>query len=339
MTDFWRNSGYHLLARGEDGYLRVSDDFLRAFLHRPEVHPVEESCPAELRLHAALLAEPRRPVAAREIAAMADADARGSYRLVLNFRDRLLAADTVEQCYAGLFRGEGGIDMPPLLIDHLVHVIARNMLDACDDGFQLRAGELLFREQMVRNIDGAVLLTDAETVELKREQVQGGQISLLQILHDPAALQPLELAVLSADNVGQYRARSERFDFALDLTFGRRGLQSLCRVLERWVGHFLKVEVDIEPLERIDDEQWSWHVGLDSAATALLNDLYQGREVDDDRRGDLLSLFRLSFREGTAMRADVAGRPVYLGLCVGRGDRLRLKPQNLLVNLPIAVAA
>ena len=37
-------------------------------------------------------------------------------------------------------------------------------------------------------------------------------------------------------------------------------------------------------------------------------------------------------------RADVAGKPVYLGLMTDAGGVLRLKPQNLLVNLPLPAA-
>jgi len=36
------------------------------------------------------------------------------------------------------------------------------------------------------------------------------------------------------------------------------------------------------------------------------------------------------------VRADVAGRPVYLGLAMNADGVLRLKPQNLLLNLPLA---
>ena len=36
------------------------------------------------------------------------------------------------------------------------------------------------------------------------------------------------------------------------------------------------------------------------------------------------------------MRADVAGRPVYLGLAMTADRLLRVKPQNLLLNLPLA---
>ena len=49
LPDFWRNSGFHLLERDTAGRLRVTDDFLRAYYLRPEMHPVEESGDAELR--------------------------------------------------------------------------------------------------------------------------------------------------------------------------------------------------------------------------------------------------------------------------------------------------
>jgi hypothetical protein len=35
----------------------------------------------------------------------------------------------------------------------------------------------------------------------------------------------------------------------------------------------------------------------------------------------------------------MAGRPVYLGLCRTADGQVRLKPQNLLVNLPLALPA
>jgi len=53
----------------------------------------------------------------------------------------------------------------------------------------------------------------------------------------------------------------------------------------------------------------------------------------------LLSLFRLEFRDSRVMRPDIAGRPVYLAMAMGEDSRLRLKPQNLLVNLPLAEPA
>jgi hypothetical protein len=95
------------------------------------------------------------------------------------------------------------------------------------------------------------------------------------------------------------------------------------------------VAVSIRPLQQVDDEAWRWHVGLDSEASSLLNDLYEGREVGAGRMQRLVSLFRLDFDDAREMRADVAGKPVYLGLMMNAQGVLKLKPQNLLVSLPL----
>jgi hypothetical protein len=36
------------------------------------------------------------------------------------------------------------------------------------------------------------------------------------------------------------------------------------------------------------------------------------------------------------MRSAIAGRPVYLAMAMDVQQRLKLKPQNLLLNLPLA---
>lgn len=59
----------------------------------------------------------------------------------------------------------------------------------------------------------------------------------------------------------------------------------------------------------------------------------------DERRSRLVSLFRLEFSDPAEMHAEVAGRPVYLGLAHNAEGVLRLKPQNLLLNLPLARAS
>src|ERR1044071_4205545 len=129
MPEFWRNSGFHLLEKDPAGRLRVTDDFLRAYLLRPEVHPVEESDDDERSLHASLMANPRQRVS---LDALGDEDARHNYEVVLRFRDRLLESGTVEGAYLAIFRG-GKVDIPPLFIDQLAHVILRNLLDGCED--------------------------------------------------------------------------------------------------------------------------------------------------------------------------------------------------------------
>jgi hypothetical protein len=50
----------------------------------------------------------------------------------------------------------------------------------------------------------------------------------------------------------------------------------------------------------------------------------------------MLCLFRLQFEEPAVMRPEIAGRPVYLAMAMDAERRLKLKPQNLLLNLPLA---
>ncbi len=335
--DFWLSSGFRLLERDASGHLRVTDAFLRAYWNRPEMQPVAESCADERALRGALLETPRLPVPPDRVMRLADPDARDNYRTVLRLRDRLLASGTLEGAYLALFRG-GAIDIPPLFVDQLVHAILRNILDECVAPIELRAAELLFRAQKVNVVDGAILLADEEIVDSYAET--GGFGSLERLLGDSATpMSAVSLDVLSEANGTAYWPRSDRFDTVLDLTFARPGLDGLCRVLERWVRHFLGLAVRIEPVQAIRDERWAWHVGLDAEATALLNDLYQAQEVDAARMERLLSLFRLSFEDQAVVLPEVAGRPVYLGLAMNAEKVLRLKPQNLLVNLPLRAAA
>lgn len=335
--DFWLSSGFALLRRDARGNLLVTDDFLRAYLARPEMRPVDESCAAEIALHRALQAEPRRPVDASELAALADADARDNYRHLLRFRDHLLAAPSIEACYLALFRARP-IDIPPLFIDQLAHAILRNVLEGAADPLRLRAAELLFRSQKVMLEDGAVMLADEETVDMYA--ATGGFGSLGRLLaENQTPLRSVSLDVLDEAKAALYWERSDRFDMVLDLSFGRAGLDALCRVLEAWVAHLLGVAVRIEPVQSIRDERWAWHFGLDGEATAILNDLYRGAEVEQERLRRLLALFRLSFTDPAPVVPELAGRPVYLGLAMTADRRLRIKPQNLVTNLPLATSA
>ena len=63
---------------------------------------------------------------------------------------------------------------------------------------------------------------------------------------------------------------------------------------------------------------------------------YRGQAVDEDRQARLIGLFRLDFADPADTQADVAGAPVWLGLAMTADGLLRLKPQNLLLNLPLA---
>jgi hypothetical protein len=330
-TDFWRNSGFHLLERNPAGRLQVTDDFLRAYYLRPELHPVEESGERELALHASLMQAPRRPVAEDELSGIEDDDARHNYRVVLRFRDRLLEAGTVEGAYMGHFRGT--VDVPPMFIDQLAHVILRNLLDGTQDALRLRAAEIFFREQKATIQDGHVLLADLETVEMHASGNRYGSIGRL-IVEAQGELGSANLDVLDRANADLYWSRESRHDTVVSLTYGRPALDAFARVLERWIHHFLDLDVKVTPLRQIEEARWGWHVGLDAESTAILNELWAGHEVDAGRMRNIVALFALHFEDPAAMRADIAGRAVYLALSAEDGV-VRMKPQNLLLNLPV----
>ena len=343
MTDFWRNSGFHLVKRDARGHLALTDDFLRAYWNRPEVRPIEESCAAERALHARLLEQPRAAVGDAELAALADPDAVESYRIVAAFRERLIAADTLEAAYLDYFRrppkrSAGEVPVPPLFLDQLAHVILRAILEGERDALRARAGEFFFREQKVTINDGHIMAGDAEVVE--HYATTGGFGDLGRLIADAQTpLRTLELDVLDGSNAALYWTRDEAHDTVLNLNFAGDGLDALCRVLERWVKHFLDVDVSIQPVQKISDERWVWHIGLDAEASALLNDLYDGQKVGEARLARLLSLFRMDFADPQRMRPDIAGRPIYLALAMTESGQLKLKPQNLLVSLPLATQA
>ena len=310
----------------------MTDDYLRAYYLRPEVHPVEESCDAERHLHASLMAAPRRAVADAELEALADADARHNYRVLLKFRDRLLAAGTVEGCYVGLFKGT--VDVPPLFVGQLAHVILRNLLDGCEDPLRLRAAELFFREQKATLQDGHALLADLETVEMHAAGTRYGSIGKL-IVEAQGGLGKVDLDVLDRANAALYWERESRHDTVISLTYGGAALDALCRVIEAWVAHFHGLRVSVKPLRRLEEARWAWHIGLDAEATSILNDLWSGAQVEQGRMRNILALFSFQFDEPAAMRADIAGRTVYLALAASADQEVRMKPQNLLTNLPL----
>jgi hypothetical protein len=258
-----------------------------------------------------------------------------NYRALLRLRDRLLAAGSVEGCYMSLFRG--AVDVPPLFIDQLAHVILRNLLDGCDDPLRLRAAELLFREQKATLQEGHVLLADLETVQMHAAGSRYGGIGQL-IVEAQGSLGKVDLDVLDRANAALYWERESRHDTVISLTYGRAALDALARVIEAWVAHFHAVEVKVEPLRRIEEARWAWHIGLDAESTEILNALWTGEQVDAGRMRNLIALFELRFADPAVTRDSVAGRSVYLALSVDEEQVVRMKPQNLLTNLPLREA-
>jgi len=334
VQDFWRNSGFHLLERDPEGRLAVTDDFLRAYLLRPEIRPVDDSGPGEIALHEALLDDPRREVDAPELEGVEDTDARDNYRILIAFFGRLKRASSLESCYLEIFSGDG-VAVPPLFVDQLAQIIVRNVLEGCEDPLEPRAAELFFREQKASTDDGTVMLADLETVDMHASGGSFGSLGRL-IVESQAPLGTVNLDVLDTENASLYWTRDQRHDLVISMNFGRAANKAFCSVMEKWIRHFFGVGVTIRPLRAIEDRSWAWHIGLDAESTSILNGLWRGEEVEPGTFRRMLALFRLDFEDPAAMRADVAGRPVYLALSMNEEGVVRMKPQNLLLNLPLA---
>ena len=276
---------------------------------------------------------------------------RENYATFLGFRDALLRAGTLEAHYLALVRG-GKVALPPVFLDKMVAAIVARLLDGSADAIEQRAAQLLHRAQRVAIVDGRVLCADREHADRTSESTRE-----LDLVRDfarggaPAAQMP----ILSTANAHAFTTAADPTAYVLDLTHeiandlghgltftmtrAGSGLGALARVLERWIDHFLAVRTTIRPVQRIDDPAWRWHVGLDAEASALLNALYRGETPEAEQLQRLVGLFRLDFVDPLEMRADVAGKPIYLGLAIGEDQSLKLKPQNLLVNLPLTTPA
>jgi hypothetical protein len=326
MKDFWLSCGHHLLDRDERGWLCLTDEFMKAYLARPELVPPSEACGVERALHNALLSDPWRPVAATEIDAIADADARENWQFMIEFRDHLARHNTLEATYATLVRER--VSVPPIFINQLVHLVLRNALDQCDNAYMLRAAELFFRPQRVAIYEGSLLAADLEQIDANVPTV-----SPLATMFGLRAGPDIE--VLSDDNSSSYWDRSDRFDLALDLTAGRRGVAALAAVISRWVKHLLDIDVIVEPVNDPYDVALAWYVGLDADSTKIGDALWKGAEIGEATRARLVSLFRLTFCDPEVVIEHLFGESSHLILSMTPDKILRMKPQNLLTGLPI----
>jgi hypothetical protein len=328
MNDFWISCGHHLLDRDQGGGLLVTDDFLKVYMARPELIPPPEACALERSLHGALLANPRMPVSASDVAAIADADARENWQLLVDFRDHLLRHKTLEAAYAELARNGLG-RFPLLFINQLVHVILRNALDGVTDARVVRAAELFFRPQRVTLHEGSLIAADEETIGGINTAPVSPLVSMLGL---PAEA---EIDVINDANAGSYWARSDQFDMALDLTTGRQGLDSLAEAMRCWIVHVLGIEVTVEALKELREVNLAWYVGLDADGTRIGDMLWHGEEIDEAIMSRTVGLFRLIFRDPAVMLDRVKGEPVYMMLAMTPDKMIRMKPQNLVTGLPI----
>ena len=228
------------------------------------------------------------------------------------------------------------MDVPPLLVHQISQILLRHILKDDATAMHVRIAEMFFRTQKITVLDdGVVMAADEETVERLATQSSFGTLGdLLQ--KGGIKLKSVDLDVLQPELADEYWSRSESFDWAVQLNHGQPALDALCDVMARWIEHFLGVSVRIQTEKDIDDDQWVWHVGLDAQASGVLNALYQGEEVDTEKMERMLCLFSMHFLEPNDMSAQIRGKPVYLAMAMDAENRLKLKPQNLLLNLPLA---
>jgi hypothetical protein len=335
-TEFWKSSGYHLVKRNVDGWLTVTPDLIRAYLTRPEIHPIDESCRNEVATFEALMEDPYLTIAEDRLVAFEDKDAADNYRVVLGFRDVLAKSGTLEGAYLDIMRS-GTITVPPIFIDQIVHIMLRGMLGDITDPVRLRAAELFFREQTINTDDGRVILGDQEIVDMHTGAAGLGTIGQL-LSESNTPIKQIELDVLDDDNSKIYWNRSDQFNTVIDMRFGQPANHAFARVIETWVRHFANIDVRIQPVRSIKDEAWRWHIGLDRDATQLLNALYEGNDITEAEQARLLALYKMEILDQSHVMPDVQGKPIYLALGSTENNRVRVKPQNLIKNLPLRAA-
>jgi hypothetical protein len=169
------------------------------------------------------------------------------------------------------------------------------------------------------------MVADEATVQLQAEKKNSKA-------NDPKQLE-VDIDILRESSADNYWGRSDKFDTSIDLAYTKPGLDALARVIEKWVYHFLSIEVSIKPMQKIEDAKWSWHLGLDSDSNNILNDLYNGIDVADERLKQILCLFQLDAEDGFVQ--EMNGKPVYVGLAMNDSSKIKFKPQNILTNLPL----
>ncbi len=338
-----------------------TDTFWQQLLSRPELALVTESCRDERRLHDALKLKPLRTVKPEELAAIRDEDARANYAMLLQFRDGVIAAGSLQTWYAQLFAGSK-ITIAPLFIDIAVQHILRDVLAGESDAFMHRAAELLYRPQRITIHEGRIISGDQETLDTERDTGGMGDLGrlLLQNKIQIAGSDSHSLRVLAPEHALTFQEHSTQANYShnwlLDLTHEQAaqvgpanhsfeirlarkdsGLAALSRVLELWIEHFKAAKVRITPLAKIEDPAWRWHTGLDAQSTELLNTLYQQQPLQEAQLKRLITLFRLDFLDPQDTLPEMRSKPTYLGLAMNSQGILKLKPQNLLLNLPFAV--
>ena len=84
---------------------------------------------------------------------------------------------------------------------------------------------------------------------------------------------------------------------------------------------------------KIEDKNWSWHIGLDSESTEILNALYRGSTLSEEKLKQILCLFKIEPNKSFAK--NMKNKPIYLALSMNSRNIITFKHLNSLVNLPL----
>ena len=72
---------------------------------------------------------------------------------------------------------------------------------------------------------------------------------------------------------------------------------------------------------------------MDSESTEILNALYNGSTLSEEKLKQILCLFKIEPNKSFAK--NMKNKPIYLALSMSPRNIITFKPQNLLVNLPL----
>jgi hypothetical protein len=350
--DFWPDCGHHLLQADERGWLLPTRRLPGRLDGTARTGPGARILPRRSRPARSPAARPHAPGARTQLAALLDADARENYTHFISAARRAAAGrHAAGLAAAALAPGPH----PGAAAVHRPHRAGRGarLLDG-ENAFEARAGEMLFRRSASARTKADLLAGDQETLDLQRETLGFGDLGrLLAQAALPVRAQQMQVLQPTRQQPTGPKPRRPggRHVFLLDLTHEVK--QELGHGLSFQLTHALGPEGAGQRAGALGSalagRGGAHHAAAEDRRRAMALAPGPGRRGQPAARrpvpgpgrrarpaARLLSLFRLDFDDAREMRPDVAGKPVYLGLMATTEQVLRIKPQNLLLNLPLA---
>ena len=154
-----------------------------------------------------LTEDPFTEVVPTDLFEILDKDVVHNYQAVLRFRDFLSNFKSLEDAYMAITRG-AQVKFPPLFVEQMAQIILRNILDGVNDPMQIRAAELMFRDQLVTINDGRIMVADYATVQM--------QIGVQKLLEENTTENETAIDVLATETADEYWQRSDKFNTSIE---------------------------------------------------------------------------------------------------------------------------